>query len=257
VRRLDGKAVIVTGAASGIGEAVADLFAREGALLALADIDIANGERVAEAVRAGGARAIFVRTDVGIESEIAQLVEDTVAEFGRVDVLVNNAGIIDFTPLDSLDCERWDRVLAVNLRSAVLAAKYVIPHMRCAGAGAIVNVSSIQAVVTAPKFSAYAASKGGLLMVTRTMGLELGPDNIRVNAILPGYIKTPLFLSDASRLGGGNPQVFIDQLEPQIALGRVGTPAEIAPAILFAASDESSYMTGSAITVDAGVTVQL
>jgi NAD(P)-dependent dehydrogenase (short-subunit alcohol dehydrogenase family) len=255
--RLAGKVAIVTGAASGIGEGIAELFGREGAKLALADVDVDNGERVVSAVRASGGEAIFIRTDVGVEAEIEALVGRVVEEFGTVNILVNNAGIIDFTPLDSLDCERWDRVLNVNLRSAVLGAKHVIPHMRRAGGGSIVNIASIQAVLTAPKFAAYAASKGGLLMVTRTMGLELGPDNIRVNAILPGYIKTPLFLADATRLGGGDPQVFINRLEAEIALGRVGTPADIAPAVLFAASDESAYMTGAGITVDAGVTVQL
>ena len=255
--RLEGKVAIITGAASGIGEGIAELFGHEGAMLALADIDVDNGERVTAAVQDEGGRAIFVRTDVGFESDIENLVTRTVDEYGTANILVNNAGIIDFTPLDSLTCERWDRVLAVNLRSAVLGTKYVLPHMRRVGGGAIVNVASIQAVLTAPKFAAYAASKGGLLMLTRTMALELGPDNIRVNAILPGYIKTPLFVADATRIGGGDPQVFIDRLEPEIALGRLGTPADIAPAVLFAASDEAAYMTGASITVDAGVTVQL
>jgi NAD(P)-dependent dehydrogenase (short-subunit alcohol dehydrogenase family) len=255
--RLAGKRAIVTGAGSGIGEGIALLFGREGAKLVLADIDAENGERVAAAVREAGGEAIFVRTDVAIEEEIGELVASTVREFGELNVLVNNAGIIDFQPLESLDRDRWDRVIAVNLRGAALCAKHAVPHMREAGGGAIVNIASIQSVLTAPEFAAYAASKGGVMMLTRTMALELGPDNIRVNAILPGYIKTPLFLADARRLGDGDPQRFIDALEKEIPLRRVGTPVDIAPAVVFAASDDSSYMTGSGITVDAGVTVQL
>jgi 3-oxoacyl-[acyl-carrier protein] reductase len=255
--RLLNRVAIVTGGGSGIGEGIVELFSREGAKVAVADIDADSGERVAAAAREAGGEAVFVRADVGSETEIEALVAATVQDFGGIDILVNNAGIIDFTPLETLDRERWDRVLAVNLRSAVLATKHVIPHMKRGGGGAIVNIASIQSVRTAPEFSAYAASKGGLMMVTRTMALELGPDNIRVNAVLPGYVKTPLFLADAKRLGGGDPQVFIDELEAKIPLGRVGTPADIAPAVLFAASDEAAYMTGTGIMVDAGVTVQL
>lgn len=255
--RLRDKVAIVTGAGSGIGEGIVELFSREGAKVAVADIDVENGERVTGATLEAGGEAVFIRADVGSETDIERLVATTVERFGGIDILVNNAGIIAFTPLESLDPERWDRVMAVNLRSAVLGAKYVIPHMRRAGGGAIVNIASIQSVRTAPEFAAYAASKGGLMMVTRTMALELGPENIRVNAVLPGYVKTPLFLADATRLGGGDPQVFIDELEAKIPLRRVGTPADIAPAVLFAASDEAGYMTGAGITVDAGVTVQL
>jgi 3-oxoacyl-[acyl-carrier protein] reductase len=255
--RLLDKVAIVTGSASGIGEGIVELFSREGAKVAVADIDAVNGERVAAAAREAGGEAVFIRADVESETEIEALVAITVERFERVDILVNNAGIIAFTPLASLDRERWDRVLAVNLRGAVLGAKHVIPHMKRVGGGAIVNIVSIQAVRTAPEFAAYAASKGGLMMVTRTMALELGPENIRVNAVLPGYVKTPLFLADATRLGDGDPQVFIDELEAKIPLRRVGTPADIAPAVLFAASDEAAYMTGAGITVDAGVTVQL
>jgi 3-oxoacyl-[acyl-carrier protein] reductase len=255
--RLAGKHAIVTGAGSGIGEGIALLFGREGARVALADIDAENGERVAAAVRDAGGEAIFVGTDVAIEEEIGALVASTLGEFGELNILVNNAGIIDFQPLESLDRERWDRVIAVNLRAAALCAKHAVPHMRQAGGGAIINIASIQSVLTAPEFAAYAASKGGVMMLTRTMALELGPDNIRVNAILPGYIKTPLFLADATRLGDGDPERFIDSLEKEIPLRRLGTPADIAPAVVFAASDDAAYMTGSGITIDAGVTVQL
>src|SRR5437870_2946632 len=156
--RLAGKIAIVTGAASGIGEGIADRFGREGAKLALADVDVENGERVAAAVRDAGGQAIHVRTDVSLESDIEALVAATVDEFGGVDILVNSAGIIDFQPLEQLDRERWDRVIDVNLRGVVLAAKHVVPHMRRAGGGAIVNIASIQSVLTAPQFAAYAAS---------------------------------------------------------------------------------------------------
>jgi NAD(P)-dependent dehydrogenase (short-subunit alcohol dehydrogenase family) len=255
--RLEHKVAIVTGAGGGIGEGIVRRFAREGASVVVADIDRAASRRVAEAIGAEGGRAIVSQTDVTDDRALDDLVTRTLDAFGTVHILVNNAGILRFTPLDTLTRTLWDQVLAVNLTAPVFLSQRVLPHLRAAGGGSIVNISSIQAVLTGPTFAAYAASKGGVLALTRSMALELGPLGIRVNAVLPGYIRTPLFLADAERLGGGDPERFVAELEPRIALRRVGTPEDVAGAVLFAVSDDAAYLNGAAITVDAGVTVQL
>jgi NAD(P)-dependent dehydrogenase (short-subunit alcohol dehydrogenase family) len=255
--RLEGKVAIVTGAGGGIGEGIARRFAQEGVKVTVADIDERGSERVVDEIREARGEAQFVRANVADEADIQQMVDATVAAYGAVHILVNNAGILRFTPIEGLTREQWDLVIGVNLTGPAFCCKHVLPHMRAAGGGSIINISSINAVVTAPTFAAYASSKTGLLGLTRSLALELGPDNIRVNAILPGYIRTPLFMSDAIRLGEGNPDRFIGQLEPRIPLRRVGSPEDIAGTALFLASDDSAYVNGSALGVDAGVAVQL
>jgi NAD(P)-dependent dehydrogenase (short-subunit alcohol dehydrogenase family) len=255
--RLQGKVAIVTGAGGGIGEGIARRFAREGAKTVIADIDDPNGKRVVAAIRAEGGEASFVHADVSDEASVEAMVNFTVSQYGTVNVLVNNAGILQFTGIETLSRPQWDRILAVNLTGPVLCAKHVVPHMREGGGGAIVNISSIQAVLTGPKFAAYCSSKHGVIGLTRTMALELGPMKIRVNAILPGYIRTPLFMADATRMGEGDPDRFIRTLEPTVALGRIGEPEDIAGPVLFAASDDAAYMTGASFAVDGGVTIQL
>jgi NAD(P)-dependent dehydrogenase (short-subunit alcohol dehydrogenase family) len=254
---LEGKTAIVTGAGGGIGEAIARRFAQEGARVTVADIDASGGERVVAEIQEAGGAAQFVKANVAEESDITQMADATVRTYGAIDVLVNNAGILRFTPIESLTREQWDLVVGVNLTGPAFCCKHVLPHMRAAGGGSIINVSSINAAVTAPTFAAYASSKTGLLGLTRSLALELGPENIRVNAILPGYIRTPLFMSDAIRLGEGNPDRFIGQLEPRIPLRRIGTPEDVAGVALFLASDDSAYVNGAALSVDAGVAVQL
>jgi NAD(P)-dependent dehydrogenase (short-subunit alcohol dehydrogenase family) len=255
--RLEGKVAIVTGAAGGIGEAIARRFAREGVQVTVADVDESGGERVVDEIERAGGVAHLVKADVGEEADIERMVGETVATYGAIHILVNNAGILRFTPLESLTREQWDLVVSVNLAGPAFCCKHVLPHMRAAGGGSIINISSINATVTAPTFAAYASSKTGLLGLTRSLALELGPENIRVNAVLPGYIRTPLFMSDAIRLGEGNPDRFIGQLEPRIPLRRIGTPEDVAGVALFLASDDSAYVNGSALGVDAGVAVQL
>jgi 3-oxoacyl-[acyl-carrier protein] reductase len=255
--RLEDKVAIVTGAAGGIGEAIARRFAQEGIRVTVADIDERGGERVVDDIKKEGGTAQFIRANVAEEADIEQMVAATVGAYGAIQVLVNNAGILRFTPLESLTREQWDLVLSVNLTGPAFCCKHVLPHMREAGGGSIINLSSINAAVTAPTFAAYASSKTGLLGLTRSLALELGPENIRVNAILPGYIRTPLFMSDAIRLGEGNPDRFIGGLEPRIPLRRIGTSEEVAGVALFLASDDSTYVNGSALGVDAGVAVQL
>lgn len=255
--RLQGKVAIVTGAGSGIGEAVALRFAEEGAKCIVVDVQEELGRSVAGSIKESGGEAIFVKADVSDEDQVKAMVNEAVSTFGGVDILVNNAGIVRFSSIESLAREEWDRVIGINLTGAVLCAKHVIPHLKRAGGGAIVNVSSVHAVATGENVGAYAASKGGLLAVTRNLALELGPYNIRVNAVLPGSTLTPLFLSDATRLGDGDPQRFIEPYEKTIPLRRVAKPAELAAAILFAASDDASYMTGAALTIDGGLTIKI
>lgn len=252
--KLSGKTAIVTGGAKGIGEAIAVRFGIEGARVVVSDVD-ESGERVAAAIREQSGEAVFVGADVSDEEQVRAMVDRVIGEYGRIDVLVNNAGIIRFTPWDDFNVADWDRVIAVNLTGVMLCSKYAIPHMRAAGGGAIVNISSVHASVTGPAVAAYAASKGGVLVLTRSMALELAPANIRVNSILPGYIRTPLFLSDVDRRP--DPAAFVNEIESKIPAGRVGDPSEIAGVAVFAASDDASYMTGAALAIDGGVSVLL
>ena len=171
--RLSGKTAIVTGAASGIGEAIAMLFAEEGARIAVADVDAEAGSRVVERIKTGGGSALFEQADVSLESDVQRLVEKTNEAFGAVNLLVNNAGIVRFYAIEETSLDDWNRLLAINLTGPMLCIKYTVPQMRSSG-GSIVNISSIHATLTGPKMSAYAASKGGLLTMTRSLALELG-----------------------------------------------------------------------------------
>ena len=254
--RFAGKVVIVTGAAAGIGGAIARRFLADGASVVAVDVRPEPDEAWA-ADEVDRRELAFIQADVTVEKDIDRVIANAIRRFGGLDVLVNNAGILRFTPADTMTREEWDRVIAVNLTAPAFWAKAAIPHLRARGGGAIVNISSIQAVLTAPQFAAYAASKAGLLGLTRSMALELGPDRIRVNAVLPGYVRTPLFMSDAVRLGEGDPDRFVRTLAERISLRRVGEPDDIAGVVLFAASDDAAYMTGAALSVDAGVAVQL
>jgi NAD(P)-dependent dehydrogenase (short-subunit alcohol dehydrogenase family) len=246
---LRGKIALVTGGAAGIGGGVVRRLHDQGAEVAVVDTR-APQEMDLE-------RTLYVRGDVTDEADIERVFRATIDRFGGLDILVNNAGIIRFTPLRSLERAEWDAVIATNLSAPAFCAKAALPHLVERGGGSIINISSIQAVLTGPEFGAYAASKTGLLGLTRSLALELGPLGIRVNAVLPGYVRTDLFMADASRLGDGNPQLFIDRLEPSIALRRIGEPEDIAGAVAFLASDQARYVTGATLAVDAGVTVQL
>jgi NAD(P)-dependent dehydrogenase (short-subunit alcohol dehydrogenase family) len=246
--RLDNKVALVTGGAQGIGQGIAERFVEAGAAVAVLDI---NGAGAREVARALG-RAIAIEADVADEEHVQAAVEQTVAQLGSLDVLVNNAGIEISGTVAEMSSETWDRVLAVNLRGAFLCSKYAIPHMRGRG-GAIVNISSVHAFHSYPHEPAYDASKSGMLGLTRTMALDHGKDGIRVNAICPGYIRTPLLERWFSELP--NPEETMREVLKYHPLGRIGTPRDIADAALFLASDSAWFISGAYLVVDGAMTV--
>lgn len=247
---LTGKRAIVTGAASGIGEATSLLFAKEGAAVSVVDVDTEGGRRVAGAIQSLGGRAIFVRADVTHQDDCRNAVDKTVSALGGLEILFNNAGIIRRASITELSEEEWDRVMAVNVKSVFLMSKQAVPVMARAGGGVIVNSASGWGLVGGPRAAAYCASKGAVILLTKAMAIDHGPQNIRVNCICPGDTDTPMLREEAQQLGQSEESFF--QQARERPLRRVGTPEEIAEAVLFLASDASSYVTGTALVVDGG-----
>jgi NAD(P)-dependent dehydrogenase (short-subunit alcohol dehydrogenase family) len=247
---LDNKIAIVTGAAQGIGRAIALRFAKQGASVMALDINPDQGAETIRLINAAGAeqKAQFMRCDVSVADDVDAAVAETVRAFGGVDVLVNNAGIAIYKLLWDYTEEDWDRVIAVNLRSIFLTARRCIPIMRERGGGSIVNMASVHARATATTVTSYVASKGGIISLTRAMALECAPYKIRVNCILPGAIATPMLLEN-----WGDAPHDRHPLVPSIALKRIAEPDEIATVAQFLASDDSSYLTGSDILADGGL----
>jgi NAD(P)-dependent dehydrogenase (short-subunit alcohol dehydrogenase family) len=255
--RLQGKAAMITGAASGIGRATAKLFAQEGAKVILADINTKDGQITAATIVEAGGEAIFLEADLSQSEDVKRVVREAISNFGRIDVLHNNAGILIFSNVVDCTEEEWDRVMAVNLKSAFLLSKYTVPEMMKAGGGSIINTASIGGIVGAENATAYAASKGGMIQLTRSMALDYGPYHIRVNCICPGSTETPMLQHvwsvEGKALGkdiNAMRQTYI-QGRP---LRRIGTPEDIAYAALYLASDESKFVTGTCLIVDGGVT---
>lgn len=252
--RLAGKTAIVTGAASGIGRGIATLFAQEGARVVVADIDDDGGTRVAREL-GGAAVACYIHADVSDGAQVRALVEGTIAAFGGVDILVNNAAIVIFKKLVETEEEEWDRVIATNLRSVYLCSRYTIPQMIRRGGGAIVNISSVRALATTPLVTSYDATKGAIIALTRGLALEHARDGIRVNCVLPGSIDTPVFRSNLR--ADGDEEEGYRAAADSIPLGRVGQPLDIARAVLFLVSDEASYATGAPFLIDGGMLASL
>ncbi|MGI8925085.1 MAG: SDR family NAD(P)-dependent oxidoreductase [Tepidiformaceae bacterium] len=250
--RIDGKVAIITGAASGMGRASAHLFAAEGARLLLADINGEACEAVAAEVRSSGANAIAVRVDVSDPPAVESMVQAAVDAYGTLDILFNNAGIEGPSArLTEVSCEDWDRVIAVNLKGVFLGMKYGLPAMVAGGGGSIINTASAVGLVGWPGAAAYSASKGGVVIITKTAAIEYASRNVRVNAICPGIVHTPM----VDRITGGSDEA-IERMRRAQPIARVGQPQDIAQMALFLASDESTFITGAAIPVDGGLTAR-
>ena len=251
--RLDGKVSIITGGGSGMGRTAAELFAREGARVVVADFSEASGEATVAAVRAAGGEATFVRADVSNEDDARGMVQHAIATFGRVDSLYNNAGVMpeaDHSVIDT-DVATWDQVMAVNVRGVFLGCKYAIPQMLEQGSGSIINIASFVAILgcSVPQ-DAYTASKGAVLALTRSLAVQFAGRGVRTNAISPGPIETPLLMD----------WLLKDEAAKQLRLnrnpsGRFGKPEEIVNVGIYLASDESRWTNGANFVIDGGITV--
>jgi NAD(P)-dependent dehydrogenase (short-subunit alcohol dehydrogenase family) len=250
----DGKGVLVTGGALGIGKGIVEGFAREGAAVSIADIDQAAAERLADGLRGRGARVVVTIGDVSSAADAERMVRETVDGLGRLDVLVNNAGIqpIDwYFRVEDTPEEVWDRILGVNLKGQFLMAKYAMPHIRRAGGGAVINMASVQGLQSMPGVPSYAASKGGILSLTRNMAMDYAHEGIRVTAICPGTIDSEMVRTSA-RAEGGDLDANLRRYGAFHPIGRLGRPEDIANAALFLASDRASFITGEYLCVDGG-----
>ena len=248
-----GAAVLVTGGTSGIGAAIARAFGDAGASVLLTGRDPARGAEVAEDIASDGGKAEFVAADITDKEACGHLIKAALDRFGRLDVLVNNAGIIHSGDAQETTDEQWNETIAVNLTAAFHMSRAAIPAIRQQGGGAIVNIASDWALVGGRRAVAYCASKGGLLMMTKAMALDHAKENIRINAICPTEIMTPM-LTGEFRAAGITDEEGLAAMAEIIPMGRVGTPEEVARAVLFLASDQASFMTGVGLPVDGGVT---
>lgn len=244
--RLSGKTAIVTGAAQGIGFAVAEAFVREGARVAILDL---NGDRAQEAAERIGANCVGLQMDVSDEASVKRGIAAALEVLGRLDIVVNNAGVQRAASIEDASVEDWDLQMGVNMRGPFLVLRTALPHL--SEGASVINTSSAAGLRGAPGVSGYCASKGGLILFTTAAAAELGPRGIRVNAVCPGWVDTPFNDPVIRQMGG--PDVQDAMIRANVPLGRQATPAEIAPTYVFLASDEASYVTGKAIGVDGGV----
>lgn len=248
---LQGKIVVVTGGANGIGRAICTGFVGVGAVVALLDIDEQGGERTERSLRERGAETRFIPTDVSDELQIDSAIADIEGRYKRIDVLVNNAAIAALGSILDHKPATWDRILAVNLRSVYLCSRSVVPSMLANGSGAIVNIGSAHSYIARRQYAAYTASKFAVLGLTKAMALDHAP-SIRVNAVLPGAVDTRGFRREIKQLS--DPAEYEAQLKVRYPLGRIARPEDVADCVLFLASDQAASITGAAVPVDCGLT---
>lgn len=248
--RLAGKVAIITGAGSGIGRASALLFAKEGAKVVVADIDREAGERTAREIKEAGGEATFAQADVAKSAEVERMVKTCVEAFGGLDILYNNAGMPGPAGVDNVSEEDWGKVIDVNLKGVFLGCKYAVSEMRKRGGGSIISTASVAGLVGSVASPTYSASKGGVVLWTKSAAIALAKDKIRVNCVCPAPIETPMLPRFFEGLP--EPEKACQNFIASLPLGRAGTPEEVAQAALFLASDESSFITGVALPVDAG-----
>lgn len=244
--RLKGKRLVIVGAATGIGKAVATAAVAEGARVVIADLAVDQGQATARQIGAE-----FIRCDVADEASVRAMVSGAVETMGGLDGLVNNAGLQRASALDKITVDDWDSLMAVNTRGVFLATREAVPHLRAAGGGSIVNTSSLAGKRGGPGIAAYAASKGAVMAFTTATALELARDRIRVNSVCPGFIDTPFNNPAIAFMGGREEQEKI--VERMVPLGRQAVPEEVAPLYVYLLSDESAYVTAQALSVDGGV----
>lgn len=253
--RLKDKVSIITGAASGIGKATALVFGREGAKVLCADVNDEGAEATAAQIVDTGGEAASMRVDVAQEPDVQSMIAETVSRWGRVDVLYNNAGIGFGMPVTQVPLDQWDRLMDINLKGVFLGCKHAIPVMLKTGGGAIVNTASDAGLIGTPMLSVYCASKGGVVLLTKSLAVEWAAQGIRVNCVCPGVIRTPIldpFIAQAQQLQGMAPEDVWRRMAAAHPMNRVGEPEEVGKAVAFLASDEASFITGVALSVDGG-----
>jgi NAD(P)-dependent dehydrogenase (short-subunit alcohol dehydrogenase family) len=254
--RLNGKVCVVTGGASGIGKACVELFAKEGAKVAVFDVDVQAGSELCEQLSLNGFNSIFIQVDVSSESEVKTALSAVIDEFGSLDILVNNAGVTHtFSSTETVTEEDWDKVISINAKGVLFGTKHAIPHMRAAGGGSIVNICSICADIGFGGLAPYTAAKGAVKAMTRNDAVDLAKDRIRVNSVHPAFVWTSMTEDELGR-AGGDIEVAKKDAASVHPIGRIAMPIDIAYACLYLASDESGFVTGSALTIDGGYTAR-
>lgn len=254
MNRLKDKVIIITGGSLGIGKSACQKMAEEGARVAITDILDEEGRQLAEKITSDGGKAKFWHLDVADEGEVKKVFSEVNAEYGKIDVLVNNAGISGVNkPTDEIDLKDWQKVMDINVNGAFLCTKHIVPYMRKNGQGNIINLSSIYGLIGAGDIPAYHASKGAVRIMTKNDALIFAKDNIRVNSVHPGFIWTPL-VEAMGKESGKNIEEFRKELDALHPIGHVGEPEDVAYGIVYLASDEAKFLTGSELLIDGGYT---